>query len=99
MYFLHFSDVDFKCNIANIMPYIQKRLKKNSDLAIIVDMTRKYDILSPRMYAALQGCQPTSAVVEQSFSMLGKLLCKDRNFMPGNVRKYLMLKYNHCNKE
>ena len=95
MYFLHFSDVDFKLDSANIMPYIQKRLKKNSDLAVIVDMTKKY--LSPRMYAALQGCQPTSAAVERSFSMLGKLLCKDRNFLPETFN--LMLKYNHCNKD
>ena len=96
MYYIYISDLDFKSDSANIGPYIQKRFKKNGDLTVIVNSTR--DGINPSTYAALQNCQPTSASVERSFSMLGKLLAKDRNFLPGNVEKYLMLHYNSCTK-
>ena len=33
----------------------------------------------------------TSCALEQSFSMQGKVLAKDRHFFPNNVRKYLAL--------
>ena len=33
--------------------------------------------------------QPTTAAVERSFSILGKLFRKDRKFLPENVEKYL----------
>ena len=35
--------------------------------------------------------------VERSFSMLGKLLAKDRNFLPENITHYLVLHYNAVN--
>ena len=50
--------------------------------------------IEPVLYAKLQKCQPTSASVERSFSMLNKLLAKDRNFLNENVSKYLVLHYN-----
>ena len=76
-----------------ILPYIKKRLEKNKDLEAIISMTR--NDVNPGIYAALQECQPTSASVERSFSMLGKLLAKDRNFLPDNIGKYLLLQYNN----
>ena len=36
----------------------------------------------------------SSAAVERSFSILNKLLRKDRNFDVKNVKKYMMLFYN-----
>ena len=39
----------------------------------------RQDIL-PAVYHMLQNSQPTSASVERGFSMLKKLLAKDRNF-------------------
>ena len=39
-------------------------------------------------------CQPTTASVERSFSMLNKLLAKDRNFLPQNVKHYMCVHYN-----
>ena len=36
--------------------------------------------LTPAVYAQIQCCQSTSAAVEWSFFMLGKLLSKDRHF-------------------
>ena len=44
----------------------------------------KQDI-SPAMYHMLQNSRPTSASVERSFSMLKKLLTKDRSFNVENV--------------
>ena len=57
---------------------------QNNDISEILNMERQ-DI-SPHVYHMLQNCQPTSASVERSFSMLKKLLAKDRNFKAENVR-------------
>ena len=71
--------------------YINKRLS-NSDLETIINCTNV--TIDPTSYALLQKAQPTSAAVERSFSMLNKLLKKDRNFDVKNVKKYMMLCYN-----
>ena len=34
------------------------------------------------VYGLRPRCQPTKAAAERSFSMLNKLLAKDRNFLP-----------------
>ena len=47
--------------------------------------------IGPTSYALLQKAQSTSAAVERSFSMLSKLVRKDRNFDVKNVKKYMML--------
>ena len=70
---------------------IKKRLS-NSDLETIIKCTNL--TIDPTSYALLQNAQPTSAVVERSFSMLSKLLRKDRNFDVKNAKKYMMLYYN-----
>ena len=57
--------------------YIKKGLS-NSDLETIINCTNStIDITS---YALLQKAQPSSAAVERLFSMLSKLLRKDRSF-------------------
>ena len=58
-------------------------------IASIVNMKNKK--VSPAVYAELQGCQPTFAAFERSFSMLTKLLRKDRHFFPENVGQYMYL--------
>ena len=73
------------CAIKN---YIKKRLS-NSDLETIINCTNF--TIDPTSYALLQKAQPTFAAVERSFSMLSKLLRKDRNFDVKNVKKYIML--------
>ena len=83
---------DDSCNIAD---YIDRRLKKN-DLLDIILMNRPE--ISPAVYGLLQACQPTSASVERSFSMLNKLLAKDRNFLPSNVKYYISVHYNLSTK-
>ena len=79
---------DDPCAIKN---YIKKQLS-NSDLETIINCTNL--TIDPTSYALLQKAQPTSAAVERSFSMLSKLLRKDRNFDVKNVKKYMMLYYN-----
>ena len=65
---------------------------QNNDISEIINMERQ-DI-SPAVYHMLQNFQPTSASVEKSFSMLKKLLAKDRNFKVENVRHYMILDFN-----
>ena len=61
----------------NINQYSKKRLQ-NNDISEIINMERQ-DI-SPTVYHMLQNSQITSASVARSFSMLKKLLAKNRNF-------------------
>ena len=79
---------DDPCAIKN---YIQKQLSK-SHLETIINCTNL--TIDPTSYAPLQKAQPTSAAFERSFSMLSKLMRKDRNFDVKNVKKYMMLYYN-----
>ena len=65
---------------------------QNNDISEIINMERQ-DIL-PAVYHMLQNSQPTSASVERSFSMLKKLLAKDRNFKAETVRHYMILHFN-----
>lgn len=76
-----------------ILEYIEKRLKSNG-IASIMAMDRNE--VSPQLYCLLQRAQPSTASVERSFSMLKKLLSKDRNFQPENVKKYLMVYFNNA---
>ena len=80
---------DDPCAIKN---YIKKRLS-NFDLETIINSTNL--TIDPTSCALLQKAQSTSAAVERSFSMLSKLLRKDRNFDVKNIKKYMMLYYNY----
>lgn len=75
----------------NLKEYIRNRLEKNG-MSELMEM--KNDEISPSLYLALIKCPPTSILVERSFSMLKKLLVKDRNFAKGNVYKYFTFYYN-----
>ena len=74
-----------------IKNYIKKRLS-NSDLETIINCANL--TIDPTSYALLQKAQLISGAVERSFSMLSKLLRKDRNFDVKNVKEYIMLYYN-----
>ena len=84
--------LDLKQDGVDIRSYHKKRMQQNSDLDNIIGA--KQGNVSPAVYAELQCCQPTSTAVERSFSMLGKLMRKDRPFLQDNVEKYLSLYYN-----
>ena len=85
------GSLDFDVDGCQIGRYIRERMSRN-DINCIVKM-RRGDI-SPHLYSLLSNSQTTSASVKKSFSILGKLLARDRNFKDDNVRHYLMLKYN-----
>ena len=50
--------------------------------------------ISPAVFHMLQNSQSTFASVERSFSMLKRLLAKDRNFKVENKRHYMILHFN-----
>ena len=79
-------------DVASVKTYLEKRLQKSSGLQDIFGLTRK-DI-APSLYASLQQCTSTSVSAERSFSILKKLLAKDRNFCDNKVEKYLIKLYN-----
>ena len=85
------QELDFGEDTCNINQYIKKRMQ-NNDISEIINIERQ-DI-SPAVYHMLQNSQPTSASAERSFSVLKKLLAKDRNFNAENVRHYMILHFN-----
>jgi len=87
---------DFSSDPAGIQLYLDHRFELNCDLRAIVEMTRPN--ISPELYAKLLNCQATSCTVERSFSMLNKLLAKDRHFSTQNVWKYLAIYVNRSLK-
>ena len=58
----------------------------NSDSKALINCTNL--AFATTTDALLQKVQPTSVAVERSFSMLSKLLKKDKNFDIENVKKY-----------
>ena len=56
---------------------------QNNDISEIINL--KWQDISLAVYHILQNSQPTLASVERSFSMLKKLLAKDRNFKVESV--------------
>ena len=85
------TSLDFGVDGCKIGRYIQERMSRN-DINCIVKMGR--GDISPHLYRLLSNSQATSASVERSFSILRKLLARDRNFKDDNLRYYLMMKYN-----
>ena len=85
------QDLGFSEDTCNITQYIKNRMQ-NNDISEIINMKRQ-DAL-PTVYHMLQNSQPTSASIERSFSMLKKLLAKDKNFKVENVRRYMILHFN-----
>ena len=65
---------------------------QNNDTSEIINMERQ-DISSAE-YHMLQNSQPTSASVKRSFTMLKKLLAKEKNFKVENVQHYMILDFN-----
>ena len=77
------KNMQFDDDPCAIKDYTNKRLP-NSDLETIIRCTNL--TIDPTSYALLQKVQPTSAAVDRSFSMLNKLLRKDRNFDVKSVK-------------
>ena len=75
-----------------IKKYLEKRLKNNGIEEIVKDNELKG--MNPYIRSLLQSAQCTSIDVERSFSMLGKMLRKDRRFKSENIQNYLICYYN-----
>ena len=71
---------------------IQYKIMQNNDIFKIINMERQ-DI-SLAVYSLLQNSQSTTASAERNFSMLKKLLAKDRIFKAENVQHYMILHFN-----
>ena len=82
------KNMDFLEDPCEIQNYIDRRLS-GSDIATIINSS--VSTIPPATYALLQKAQATA---ERSFSMLKKLLRKDRNFKSENAKKYKLLYYN-----
>ena len=50
--------------------------------------------IDPNTYAHLLNCFASSVEVEKSFSMIKKLLSKERNFNVENIKKYACVFFN-----
>ena len=85
------QNLDFAYDPCHLNTYLNARLESN-EMHKINKMANSN--LSPEDYANLISCQATSCSVERSFSMLNKLLGKDRNFNPENIKNYIMAIYN-----
>ena len=70
------QELDFGEDTCNMKQYIKKRMQ-NNDISEITNMERQ-DV-SPAVHHMLQNSQPTSASAGRSFTMLKKLLAKDKN--------------------
>lgn len=87
------TDLNLENDPCEIDSYIEKRLRRNG-VSSIMAMDRSE--VSPALYCLLQSAQPSTAAVERSFSMLKKLLSKDRHFRPENVKKYFCVYFNNA---
>ena len=76
------QELDCREGTCNINRYVNKRIQ-NNHISKIINMERQE--ISPAAYCLLRNSQPISASVKRSFSMLKKLLAKDRNFKAENV--------------
>ena len=88
--------IDFKEDPCAIKEFISRRILEKDFLELVNCARRE---ISPAIYASLQSCTATTCAVERSFSLLKKLLSKDRNFLPENLPKYFVFHYNHCQSE
>jgi hypothetical protein len=76
--FKRLHSLDFGHDPVIIKNYLQSRLQKNEITDLVLQQLSN---ISPSLFVTLCGCPPTSVGVERSFSMLKKLLAKDRNFV------------------
>ena len=75
--------LDFGEDTCSINKYTKKKRMQNNDISEII--TKEKQNISLAVYHMLQNSQLTPVSVERNFSMLKKLLAKDRKFMVENV--------------
>ncbi|OAF64294.1 hypothetical protein A3Q56_07998 [Intoshia linei] len=77
-------------DVCNIKQYLQKRLLSNG----LNEIMNPVGDMEPSLYSDLQLSNFTSCSVERSFSMLKRMLTKDRPFKVFNVVTYFLLYIN-----
>ena len=85
------NSLNFNEDPVSIKKYISKRLKKNDITKIVMYEDIKID---PIYRHLLLKAQCTSIDVERSFSLLGKMLRKDRRFKNEKVKAYMICYFN-----
>ena len=88
---------DFLDDPCGIKKYFLERVEKNGSWILFGNENGELRQVSPLICSLLLGAQGTSIEVERSFSMLGKLLRKDRNFKLDNIKSYIINYYNASN--
>ena len=83
--------LDFEEHTRSINCYIPKRMQINNIFEV---MNMERPDFSPAVYSLPQHSPSTTASGESSFSMLQKLLAKDRNCE--NVKQYMILYFSSC---
>jgi hypothetical protein len=85
------KNIKIKDDVCDIESYITQRINKSDNIKI---KNMENEEISPAIYAKLFNSQSTSVMVERSFSFLKKMNAQDRNFLSGNISKYLILRSN-----
>ena len=70
---------------------MKKRYNQNEIQSIVENKKRLY---TQEEIEQIKKCPATTIIVERSFSVLNKLLAKDRIFAKDNIAKYLKAKIN-----
>ncbi len=83
------ENISFPGDQLNLKQYLLTKIKK-SDFYSCFENEDK----SPYIIDCLKNSPATSIAVERSFSMLGKILLKERGFNSENIKKYAIFNYN-----
>ena len=83
------KEITFENDPCSLKNYIEKRLLKNDISNIVEDSD-----IEPDVRLKLFRCQSTSVDVERSFSIMNKVLCKEKNFRSENIKNYVISYYN-----
>ncbi|KAG0433983.1 CGG triplet repeat-binding protein 1 [Dictyocoela muelleri] len=86
-----FKEIDFKEDVLNIKKYLTHKMEK-SDISLFFE--KKHIKETPYTISCLLNAPSTSLSVERSFSILQKILTKERQFSTENIQKYMILYYN-----
>ena len=85
------NNINFGTDPLEVRKYMKKRYNQNEIQSIVENKKRLY---TQEEIEQIKKCPATTIIVERSFSVLNKLLAKDRIFAKDNIAKYLKAKIN-----
>ena len=86
-----FNSIQQEDDVVGVFSYMKSRFKNNEFLRI---SSFEKDGITPKIFNELMRCPSTSISIERSFSLLNKLVTKEKHFNDINVEKYMVL---YCN--